>query len=417
MSPSPHRPRTAPLALALAITAALGSPAGQAGAQAPPTQVWIDVATHQNLNEPDLGSMARFSQRMMGREAPKPKYPTTEHPGGSGRYLDIALHNRLRPGVQVEDAVPSGLGLGGTLVLAPPPPAGPSQPGQPGDEAADVEFTVHEYWGCGAAVRGGQPRITTVRLKAGDATMTGAGVSTGLFAPDGDIQPGPAHVLWPNAFQSTRVPEGASMVGTHRFTGPGLPASLTFDLDHDADFMPAIALTGHGDLAAPIELRWSPVARAQAYFLQAAQMKTPAKQGKNRFDVVVWSSADVGGAGQALVDYLGAPQVSRWLRQKVLLPASTTHCTVPQGIFADDGGVANVAVLTMAAYGPETHLAYPPRPTDAGKLAAWRPEWSVRVRTKSTASLVLGLDGASARDTPEEGRGRRLLRGLFRRGT
>ena len=120
---------------------------------------------------------------------------------------------------------------------------------------------------------------------------------------------------------------------------------------------------------------------------------------------------------KTLIDYLGPPQISRWLKQKVLLPASATSCTVPQGIFADDSGVANVAVLNMAAYGPETHLAYPPRPTDARKLAAWKPEWSVRVRTKSTASLVLGLEEAGAQDNPKEGRGRRLLRGLFKRGT
>jgi hypothetical protein len=417
MSPLLHRHRAAPLALALAITAALASPAGNAAAQTPPTQVWIDVATHHHVNEPDLGGMGRFAQRMMDRDASKPKYPTTEHPGGTGRYLDVAVHNRQRPGEQVEDAIPAGLGLGGTLVLMPPPPVGPSQPGQQDDEAPDVEFTVHEYWGCGAAVRGGQPRVTTFRLKAGDATVSGAGVSTGQFAPEGDIQPGPAHVLWPNDFQSTRVPESASMVGAHRFTGQGMPASLKFDLDQNADFMPEIALTGQGDIEAPIELRWTPVERAQAYFLQAAQMKTPVKQGVNKFDVVVWSSAEVGGAGQTLVDYLGAPQISRWLKQRVLLPASATSCTVPQGIFADDSGVANVAMLNMAAYGPETHLAYPPRPTDAKRLATWKPEWSVRVRTKSTASLVLGLDEAGSQDNPKEGRGRQLLRGLFKRGT
>ena len=112
MSPSPHRSRTAPFALALAIPAALGLSAGHAGAQTPPTQVWIDVATHQNLNEPDLGGMGRFAQRMMDRDASKPVYPTTEHPGGSGRYLDIAVHNRLRPGMQVEDAIPAGQVLG-----------------------------------------------------------------------------------------------------------------------------------------------------------------------------------------------------------------------------------------------------------------------------------------------------------------
>ena len=89
---------------------------------------------------------------------------------------------------------------------------------------------------------------------------------------------------------------------------------------------------------------------------------------------------------------------------------------MPQGIFDDEAGVANMAPLSMIAYGPETHLAYPPRPADAKKLAAWKPEWSVRVRTKSTANLILGMDATGQQGDKREGRGRQLLRGLFKRG-
>ena len=91
-----RRPPTAPFALALAITAALGSPAGYAAAQTPPTQVWIDAATHHNVNEPDLGGMGRFAQRLIDRNDSKPKYPTTEHPGGTGRYTQSRHNKSLR---------------------------------------------------------------------------------------------------------------------------------------------------------------------------------------------------------------------------------------------------------------------------------------------------------------------------------
>lgn len=416
--PSPTRtPRPAPIALALAAFAIpAAAPVAGATSSPPPTRVWVDAATHYNASEPDLGGAGRFARRILERDPPTLKFPTTEHPGATGRYLDVAVHNRLKPGVQVEQDIPRGLGLGGTLVLMPPPPITPGQAGEPPTDVPDVEFTVREYWGCGSTIRHGQPRTSTYKVKGGVASQSGSAVP-GRFAPEGDVQPTPAYALWPNTFQSTRVPEGASLAGAHRFRGEGIPASLRFELDRSADFLPKIKLTRQGEDGAPVQLAWQPVERARAYFLQAAQMSAPVRQDMNRFEVVVWSSAEAGGAGTSLIDYLGPSQIDRWLEQKLLLPASATTCTIPQGIFGAGDGPGNMAVLNMVAYGPETQLAYPPRPDGARALADWNPEWMVRVRTKSTASLVLGLrvEGGDRAD-PKEGRGRRTLRGLFGRG-
>ncbi|RYE91700.1 MAG: hypothetical protein EOO78_30080 [Oxalobacteraceae bacterium] len=141
----------------------------------------------------------------------------------------------------------------------------------------------------------------------------------------------------------------------------------------------------------------------------------------------MWSSAEVAGAARELVDYLGPSSIDKWIKQKVLLSPSATSCAIPQGIFkatgtgAQQGGVAS---LDMVAYGPETHLAWPERPADPKQ--PWKPEWSVRVRTKSTTTAMLGMDmtgmGNGAPDgedqTPqeEEGVGKKLLKGLFGRG-
>lgn len=429
MSPSLLRPRTAPFALALAITATFAAPAGSTTPQTPPTQVWIDVATHNTVGMPELGGMGGFAARMMDRQRTKAKatFPTTEHPGATGRFLDVALHNRLKPGVQAEDAIPAGLALGGTLVLLPPPPVGEATGGEQPYEVPDVEFTVHEYWGCGAAARSGQPRRTTFKVKQGVASQDGS-MFPGQYAPERDVRPTTAHALWPNELQSIEVPESASLVGPHRFSGEGIPASLKFDLDRNADFMPKIDLRQQGGEGAPVNLDWSSVERAKAYFLQAAQVRVPTTQGPQgargkqgtqpptKYDVIVWSSSEVGGAGAALVDYLAGSYLDRWLKQKVLLPASATSCTVPQGIFDPEDGAPNITMLNMIAYGPETNLAYPPRPTDAKKLAAWKPEWSVRVRTKSTASLILGMETGEANGERKESTGRQMLRGLFKRG-
>jgi hypothetical protein len=73
----------------------------------------------------------------------------------------------------------------------------------------------------------------------------------------------------------------------------------------------------------------------------------------------------------------------------------------------------------MIAYGKESHLAWPPRPDDP--KAAWDPEWDVRVRTKSTALAMLGMDmsameGQEASEEAEpEAPVKSLLKGLLGR--
>jgi hypothetical protein len=412
--PVPLHRLFAPVALAGAIAAAVALPAGSAAQSAPPTQVWIDVATHNMANMPGMGGLGRFAMGMMGGDKSRPLFPTTEHPGSTGRYLDVAVHNRLKPGMQVRDAAPAGLGLGDLYLLPPPSVAQSHASGTPQDPP-DVEITVREYWGCGALPGPGQPKVSTYTMKGGAASMQG-GMTPGIYAPERDVQPTPAHVLWPNKVHGEPVPETASLVGTHRFAGEGIPASLKFDLDQRADFMPKIDLTSSGEDDMPIELRWQPVERAQAYFLTATQMDAAVKPGANKISVVVWSSSGIPGAGATLVDYLGASNIDNWLKKKILLPPSATNCSVPQGIFASKNGLPNMTMLDMVAYGPETHLAYPAKPTDPKKLAAWKPEWTVRVRTKSTASVVLGLDTNASPEQQKESIGKKLFKGLFKRG-
>jgi len=57
---------------------------------------------------------------------------------------------------------------------------------------------------------------------------------------------------------------------------------------------------------------------------------------------------------------------------------------VPKGIFGEG------AMLRMIAYGSELNLAHPPRPTDP--KIAWEPQWAAKVRVKSVASSMLGMD-------------------------
>lgn len=411
---SPLLRRTTPLVVAIALVATLVLPADSTPSQAPATQVWIDVASYNLANMPELGGMERFAMGMMGGNRTKPAFPTTRRPGMTGQYLDVAVLNRPRPGRQVEAEIPDGLGLGRSLTLVPPPPPGSAHGSESPRDPPDVEITVREYWGCGGAVGPGQPKISTYTVKGGVASVEG-GMTPGRFKPQRDVQPTTDYALWPNKTYGQRVPDAASLVGSHRFKGEGLPASLRFDLDRTSDFLPRIALTAQGEGNDPILLSWLPVERAKAYFLQAVQLQSPPQPGVNKMSVTVWSSAEAGGAGEGLVDYLDAPNLERWLKQKILLSAGTTACSVPQGVFDTDKGAAGMTMLNMVAYGPETHLAYPSKPTDPKRLATWKPEWSVRVRTKSTASLVLGME-MTEQGKEKESVGKKLLRGLFQRG-
>ena len=411
-----------PLVLALGATLLAALPIGSAQNRGPETQVWIDVATHSMAGMPDLGALGGFAGRMMGgADAPR-GYPRARGiPADTGRVLDIAMLNSLQPGTPAEQLVPAGLGVGKSLPLLPPPPGGHAE--EKGEvKTPDIEVTLRQYWGCGAAVRPGQPKVLTLRIKKG-AVGTEGGIAPSLFAPDRDIDTSPSYALWPNMKNTKRVSDRASMVGRHRITGAGVPDSLQFELGRNADFMPKIALETQGDLTGSIATRWQPVDRASAYFLSAVAM-----QDERNF--VFWSSSEVAGAGNELLNYLTGPYVDKWLRQKVLLAPSTTSCAIPQGIFQPtgkgNGEAPAMASLNMIAYGPETNIAWPPKPADPKQ--PWDPEWNVRVRTKSTTMAMLGVDlsgmsgmpadeGADEGEQPkqeEEGKGKKLLRGLLR---
>jgi hypothetical protein len=391
------------VALAL-VTALAALPASSQQGKNPPTNLFIDVSTQSMAGMPDMGGMMGglggfMARRMGGADASKPTYPTTRGTGGlTGQYLDIALHNTLKPGVEAQDMIPGGLNLGRSLTLIPIEPS-TSNKGEPSGKIPDVEVKISEYWGCGAAVRPGQPKVATFKVKGGtinskggmqgvDFQSTGS-LSKGLFAPDRDIDLKPGYVYWPNHKHGMQVPSGARLAGDHKIVGDGIPASMQFQVQQASDFMPKLALRSQGELTDAIGLSWPMVDRARAYFITGMHMETT---GENSYSLVTWSSADVAGAGSDLHAYLTGSYIDKWLKQKVLLPATATNCTIPKGIFAGapGGQGAMPGMLMMTAYGPESWITYPPKPADPKQ--PWNPEWSVRLRAKSSTMSMLGLD-------------------------
>lgn len=418
---TPNRIARHPLGIALALTLLVAMPASSASQGGPPTQVWIDVATHGMAGMPGLGIMGGMASRVMGGDKGPQGYPQSRHiPANIGKVLDIAMYNSLRQGVPAEQFVPAGLAVGTSLPLVPPLP-GTESKARTSEKLEDVEITLRQYWGCSTAVGPGQPKVMTLKVKKGSLQKDGTLVQ-GLFVPDRDIDVNPDYALWPNQKNSKRVSDRSSMAGQHRIVADGVPASLQFELGRSADFMPKIALESQGELADSIQLQWQSVERARGYFLHAMAM-----QDERNF--VMWSSAEVAGAGSELLNYLTGSNIDKWIKQKVLLTPTTTRCAIPKGIFKPKGAEDEaVAALNMIAYGPETNLVWPERPADPKQ--PWKPEWNVRVRTKSTTSAMLGMDLGeisgmdedSDGDAPgkeaeqeQEGGARKLLRGLLRK--
>lgn len=333
----------------------------------------MDVATHSFAGmDPTVAAMA------FGGRGDSNSFGMTRG-GGPGLWLDLSLYTRQKPaGTQGTHEIPAGLQLGASLPLV--PFAASRGGGEAPEHGERPKGRLLIYWGCGEAVRPGQPRI----LDMATATPEDfAKAFSGRFAPERGARAAPGHALWPNDRDRRNLPAGASLAGDHAVRGEGVPASLRFAVSQAHDFMPAVEAAAFGDLAGPVRLDWNAIAAARGWFAGATGAKGD--------DMIAWSSSEVPEAGFGLFDYLAPATVDRWIREKVLLAAGTQTCTVPTGIFAGADG----AMARLIAYGPELNLVHPPRP--ANPNAAWEPEWAVRVRVKSMAMAMLGAEERPAR--------------------
>jgi hypothetical protein len=381
------------IALGLAMTFALGTTFAQAGkgptqvVKPPVSQAWIDVATFAGMGMPSMGGGGGSPMSMMGSmfgggQGGKNTFGMTQT-GSAGRWVDVTLYTSRNPTLpEALQAVPAGTQLAPTLKLV-APKIEKGTPPPPGDETVvEHEYErpkgkMYLYWGCGDTVRAGQPRVLDMATARPEeygkfftsrrATQRGAHSAAG-------------RPLWPNDVDSRMVPANASLIGEHTFTGQGVPEGFKFGIGAQQDLMPAIELR-QGDAGGATQLEWAALPTARAYFIAAMGAK-----GGTEMEMVFWTSSEVPELGMGLIDYQTNPAVDRWLKEKVLLEPSVTKCTVPKGIFGEGGG----AMLRMIAYGSELNLAHPPRPTDP--KVAWEPQWAVKLRVKSVANAVLGMD-------------------------
>ena len=390
--PSNARMRRSSLAAICLLSAVTTPICAQTPAKPPIAQAWIDVATFSGMSMPmgggvgaggggAMGALGSLFGGSAGGSGDNSFGNTTA--GSTGRWVDVTLLSRNSPSLpEAQQAVPSGF-MAPALKLTAPQETRGRVPPDNDDTVVERDMErpkgrILMYWGCGAAVGAGQP-------KALDMASASASDLARFFVSRRATQRGahsmPGRPVWPSVPDKRMLPDGASLVGQHAFSGSGVPADFRFQIPPAQDLMPALSVQNK-DVGGATEVSWNAAPNARAHFVAA--MGAAEKE-----ELVVWTSSQLPDTGMGLMDYQTNAAVDKWLSEKVLLSASTTQCTVPKGVFPSGGG----AMLRVIAYGNELNLAHPPRPAEPKSV--WEPVWAVKVRVKSMSTSMLGMDGAS----------------------
>lgn len=376
----------------LVVLAGGGLAYAQTGKSKPPVaQAWLDVATYSGMGMMGMagggnpmamlggafggGGRNNFGNTMMGR---------------AGSWLDVTLFTRNNPNLaEATQSVPVGSKLAPELKLV--SPKSQKTPPATDDEVVREDFEppkgkIYLYWGCGDTVRPGQPQVLDM-AKASPADYQKFFVGRRATQRGAHLADG--RPSWPNEQDARLVPEGASLIGEHLFKGQGVPEGFKFAIGQAQDIMPPLELNQRNKDGAT-QLDWKGLPTARAYFISAMGAR-----GEN--EMVFWSSSEVPENGTGLVDYQTNAAVDRWLKERALLSPDARTCTVPKGIF-DNG-----AMLRMIAYGTELNLAHPPKPANPNQV--WEPQWAVKVRLKSVANAMLGMEsmGETGSGKPRRG--------------
>ena len=375
------------LLLALAVSSATAQPQAVTPPQA---QAWIDVATFSGggvmgammgaaAGGGGLGAMIGGALGGLGLGSPKNDFGRTQT-GLPGHWVDVTLRVRDNPSLaEAQMAVPSGFQPSALRLVSPKQPQKRPVPERDDDtiepEVERPKGRLLLYWGCGAQVRAGQPRVLDfASLSPADAQR--------FFVSRSATQRGahavPGRPVWPNADDARMLPQGATLAGEHAFSGAGVPEGFRFQIPPAQDLMPPLELQQQ-DAGGATELRWNAMPQARGWFISAVG-------GKGENEVVFWTSSEQPETGFGLMDYQTNAAVDRWVREKVLLAPGTTTCTIPQGIFAGGAGM-----LRAIGYGSELNLAHPPRPADP--KVRWEPVWTAKVRVKTVANAMIGMGG------------------------
>lgn len=354
----------------------------------PVTQYWMSVAT-QNTSIPGMSQegMSGIQGMIMGKIA------------GVGPKRSLLLQlNSPRPLPAAPEAthdIPPGLNMGKTLPLLTPEREKPARVDEREGKMEKPKVRMLFYWGCSEAVRPGQPKVLdTEKMSMPDFGKAMSGRSGSAQHPP-SMRAGWAYAEWPNKKDNTDVPQSGSLRGDHFIHGNYTP-DIKFIVGERHDFMAPVEFTStKGGLTDSITFQWKKIPTATGYFAMAIGHSE--KSG----ETILWSSSDAQEPGYGLMTYLSPADVSRFIKEKVVMGPEVTSCTIPKGIFKDAKGAA----LQFIGYGDELNIAYPPKPKNSTKPHEYI--WAMKLRNKSTGMLPLGQeevrDGRKTQDEQPTG--------------
>jgi len=255
------------------------------------------------------------------------------------------------------------------------------------------------YWGCGANAPKDQPIVIDF------AKVAKGQVPPGLYAAplnipgDWEITQGNSKTYgdWPNGKDGKAVQGGSSLLGAHKVTSTYAP-EVNFTLAQD--FMAALNARSAEQAGGSVMLSWNSVPRATGYYAWVMSAKDTGRGQPT--EMVWWTSSATQAFGGPLQSWLSPAAVQKLIGTKTVMPPSQTSCQVPAEVKKAGG---EMMMGNLYAYGPEQHFAFPARPTDP--KIAWKPDWTTRVRFRSSSMFIVGMDmesmgGMSASDDSDQ---------------
>lgn len=355
----------------------------------PVAQAWVDLATYSGgmpgMASGGVGGMIGSFFRGNSPKTGGNVFGNTQV-GTAGRWMDVTLLTRKNPELMSgQQAAAEAAKFGDPLRLAVPPDVKPEPMPVHENTPVDPHYEmpkgkIYMYWGCSAEVRKGQPLVLDL-AKMDPAQMAkffqNRGATTRVPSP------GPGRPVWPNKSDDRMVPAAASLVGEHTFSGEGVPDGFRVAIDAQHDLMPVIDVK-RSDSGNAVLFAWQPMQQARGWFISSMGARVDAaKADKGEMEMVFWTSSDLPDMGMGLLNYQPNAAIDKWIKEKVVLPASTVECMAPKE------AVTPMSMTRMIAYGDELNVAYPPRPKNP--KVTWEPEWSAKVRLKSVATLMPGM--------------------------
>jgi len=366
--------------LSAAVLFGLSSIAVAAEKKPPVTQYWMNVST-QNMSIPGMSSeeMGGLEGMMMGKMTGM----------GPKRSLLLQLNSPKTVPAEPEAThdIPPGQKMGSTLPLIIPEREKTVRTEEEETKYEKPKMRMLMYWGCSETVRPGQPKV----LDTEKMSLADFGKAMGGRHGSAQYPPSPrsgwAYAEWPEKRNRKEVPKGSSLEGDHFVHGNYTP-DIKFAIDAKHDFMAPVEFSSvKGGLTDSIKFQWKKIPTALGYFSMA--MATNDKTG----EMIIWSSSEPQDPGYGLMNYLSPADVTKFIKEKVVMGPDVTNCAIPLGIFKDAKGAA----VQFIGYGDELNIAWPSKPKDSKKPHAYI--WTMKLRNKSTGMLPLGQEGKEDRRT------------------